>query len=682
MTVFEILCACTVFLSAFLLFQIQPMIAKIILPWFGGVSAVWSTCMLFFQTVLLVGYIYAHWIQGRFSARRQALVHSTVLALSLLALPIFADPSWKPTPADSPSLRILGLLSVTVGLPYFVVSTTSSLVQAWYARTHRGAIPYRLFALSNLASMLALLSYPLVFEPALTTRLQANVWSVGYACFVVLCAATAWLGTRTSGDPSILIAAETAPPEVPRVATRILWVALAGCASILLLSVTTFLTQDVAAIPFLWVLPLAAYLLSFILCFNTPGSYRRAIYLPLVALALAIAGYWLHPAAWRPHIIPTICVFTALLFVCCMFCHGELVRLKPDPRHLTGFYVAIALGGAAGGVFVSLIAPNFFNSYYEFPIGLAMCAALAGILAPRPKAGRLSSPRFWRPALGVVFCGFLIYLGMVMRRSVHNYLLVERNFYGQLRVREYAEPDEEPYRMLVHGLINHGEQMLSEEYRRQPITYFCKASGIGHVMSARPAAPQRVGVMGMGCGTLAAYGRSGDIYRFYEINALVPPIAKTQFTYLTDSRAKIEIALGDARLTLEHEPSQQFDLLVMDAFSGDSVPVHLITREALQIYFRHLKPGGLLALNVSNNYLDLRPVLERAASSFNKIALYYSLSPDDDDILCYPSGWVVIADPGIRQSAPDLVKAGEILAPRQDFRMWTDDFSSLWGVMK
>ena len=379
MTALELLYACTVFLSAFLLFQIQPMIAKMILPWFGGVSAVWSTCMLFFQIVLLLGYVYAHWLQGRPSARRQALIHSTVLALSLLAVPIFADPSWKPAPGDSPSLRILGLLSVTVGLPYFVVSTTSSLVQAWYARTHRGAMPYRLFALSNLASMLALLSYPLVVEPALTTRLQANVWSLGYACFVVLCAATAWLGTRTGADTSITVAAETAPPEEPRLATRILWVALAACASILLLSVTTFLTQDVAAIPFLWVLPLAAYLLSFILCFNAPGSYRRAIYLPLVVVALAIAGYWLHPAAWRPHMIPTICVFTASLFVCCMFCHGELARLKPHPRYLTGFYVAISLGGAAGGVFVGLIAPNFFNSYYEFPIGLAICAALVGV---------------------------------------------------------------------------------------------------------------------------------------------------------------------------------------------------------------------------------------------------------------------------------------------------------------
>lgn len=638
--------------------------------------------MVFFQIVLLLGYVYAHWLQGRFSPRRQALIHSTLLALSLLALPIVADPSWKPAPGDRPSLRILGLLSVTVGLPYFVVTTTSSLVQAWYARTHYGSVPYRLFALSNLASMLALLSYPLVVEPKLTTRLQANVWSVGYACFALLCAATAWFGTRASEDTSTNIAAESDPPEAPRLATRILWVALAACASILLLSVTTFLTQDVAAIPFLWVLPLAAYLLSFILCFNTPASYKRAIYLPLVVVALAIAGYRLHPAAWRPHMIPTICVFTIALFVFCMFCHGELVRLRPHPRYLTGFYVAVALGGAVGGVFVGLIAPNFFNAYYEFPIGLAMCAALLGMLTPRPKTGWLSAPRFWRPALGVVYCGFVIYLGMVMRRGVHNYLLVERNFYGQLRVRDYAEPDEEPYRMLVHGLINHGEQMLSDEYRKQPITYFCAASGIGRVMAARPAAPQRVGIMGMGCGTLAAYGRPGDVYRFYEINALVPPIAKTQFTYLTDSRAKIEIALGDARLSLEHEPSQLFDLLVMDAFSGDSVPVHLITEEALQIYFRHLKPGGLLALNVSNNYLDLRPVLERAASSFHKIALYYSLSPEDDDILCYPSGWVVIADPGVGQIAPDLVKAGVLLTPRRNFRVWTDDFSSLWGVLK
>ena len=652
------------------------MIAKMILPWFGGASAVWSTCMLFFQIVLLVGYLWGHWLQNQFRPRTQAMIHSVVLALSLLALPIIPNPSWKPAPGDNPSLRILGLLIVTVGLPYFLVSTTSPLIQAWYARTHRGVVPYRLFALSNLASMLALLSYPLVFEPALTTRFQANTWSVAYGCFVVLCGATAWLSARMKGA---VATTEEAASEPPSGLTRVLWVVLPACASILLLSLTTFLTQDVAAIPFLWVLPLVVYLLSFILCFNTAGAYNRAVYMPLVLLALALTAYRFQPGGWRPHMVPTIVVLSGSLFVYCMFCHGELVRLKPHARYLTGFYVALSLGGAVGGLFVGLIAPNFFNAYYEFPFGLAMCAALLVFLAPQLTA---RWKNLWRPALFVIFCGFVGYLGWATRRGIHDYLLVERNFYGQLRVRQYAEPDEEPYRMLIHGLINHGEQLLAEQYRKEPITYFCRASGIGQVMSSRAKAPQRVGIMGMGCGTLAAYGRPGDTYRFYEINALVPPIARTQFTYIADSAAKVEVALGDARLSLEHEPDQQFDLLVMDAFSGDSVPVHLITREALQLYFRHLKPGGLLAVNISNNYLDMRPVLERAASSFHKIALYYSLDPSEDDLLCYKSGWVVIADPTIRQTSPEFVKAGEILSPIRNFRVWTDDYSSLWGILK
>jgi len=308
-----------------------------------------------------------------------------------------------------------------------------------------------------------------------------------------------------------------------------------------------------------------------------------------------------------------------------------------------------------------------------------MCAALVATVLPRPSRW----VRWWRPGISVLFLAYTVYLAMGVRQSVHGYRVVERNFYGQLRVFQDGNPGEEDaYRRLVHGLINHGEQMLNEKYRRQPITYFCPGSGIGRVMAARPAAPQRVGIMGMGCGTLAAYGRRGDTYRIYEINALVPPIAQTEFTYLSDSPAKIEFVLGDARLSLEREPDQTFDLLVMDAFSGDSVPVHLITREALEMYWRHLKPGGLLAVNISNNYLDLRPVMERAASHFGKLAIVYSFTPEDDDELCFPSSWVVMADPAIRQNAPELVKAGEILAPRPDFRMWTDDFSSLWGILK
>jgi hypothetical protein len=375
MEILELLYAGTVFLSAFLLFQIQPIIAKMILPWFGGSSAVWSTCMLFFQVMLLLGYLYAHWLQGRFTPRREALTHSALLALSLLALPIVANPAWKPSPADNPSLRILGLLAITVGLPYFLVSTTSSLVQAWYARTHAGVVPYRLFALSNFASMLALLSYPLVVEPALPTRLQGRVWSIAYVGFVILCAATAWFSAKRKLQDKVP-AAEADAPAALSAGLRILWVALAACASTLLLSVTTFLTQDVAAVPFLWILPLIVYLLSFILCFEAPRLYNRWVYIPLVIVALAIMADGLAPNGWSAHMIPTIAVFTGCLFVCCMVCHGELVSLKPHPRYLTSFYVMISLGGAAGGLFVGLIAPNFFHANYELPDGLAICAAL------------------------------------------------------------------------------------------------------------------------------------------------------------------------------------------------------------------------------------------------------------------------------------------------------------------
>jgi SAM-dependent methyltransferase len=365
-----------------------------------------------------------------------------------------------------------------------------------------------------------------------------------------------------------------------------------------------------------------------------------------------------------------------------MFCHGELVRRRPHPHYLTGFYLMISIGGAAGGIFVGLIAPNFFNASYEFPIGIAFCAALFALLAEPPRLGARWR-RLWRPALAALCCGYVIFLGVSVRHSVHDYLAVKRNFYGQLRVYQVGVPaDEDSHRTLVHGGIDHGEQMLNEKYRRLPVTYFCSLSGIGQILTARSkTGPQRVGVMGLGAGTLLAYGRPGDTYRIYEINPIVLSLAQTQFTYLKDTPARVEVILGDARLTLEREPPQHFDVLVMDAFSGDSVPVHLITREAIQGYLRHLNPGGLLVVNVTNTYLDLRPVVERAASYFGRIAIFYHVD-EYEDSFCTTSSWTAIADPSIRQTAPDLVQAGQILTPHPSFRMWTDDFSSMWGVLR
>jgi SAM-dependent methyltransferase len=683
--------AATIFLSAFLLFEVQPVIAKMILPWFGGTSAVWSTCMLFFQVVLLLGYLYAHFLNRRLTPRRQAIVHIAILAVSAATLPILPNPHWKVSDIAQPSLRILALLATTVGLPYFLLASTSPLLQAWYARTHKQGLPYRLFALSNFASLLALLSYPLLIEPTLPSRLQGTTWSVAYILFAIVCGWTAW---RASSGAAIATAPSIDTPA-PSWLTRLLWLALSASASILLLAVTTHLTQDVAPIPFLWIAPLTAYLLTFIICFEAPRLYYRPLVLPLFAIAMAFMAFVLWPEArfvQAPLLhfvgsmtgIRTIVAFLAALFLACMACHGELARLKPDPRYLTGFYVTVSLGGALGGLFVGLLAPNFFRAFYEFPIGLAVCAIAVAAVVTRDLWTR-SEPRSYGTAV-VLAAIVLLYcwgVSVDIRESVAGYRIVARNFYGLLRVYDDGNSfDEFASRKLVHGVINHGEQMLNDPYRHQPITYFCPDSGVGRAMRALEGHPRRIGILGLGCGTLAAYGRPGDTLRIYEINPLVVALARSEFTYLKDTPAHVETALGDGRLTLEAEPPQNFDILVMDAFSGDSVPVHLITREAFQLYFRHLKPDGVLAVNITNKYLDLEPVVERAAAAFGKVAVVYRFNPPDSDLLCFACSWALILDRAILDAHPALRIHAVELKQSRPFRMWTDDFSNMYSILK
>ena len=722
----------TIFLSAFLLFEVQPVIAKMILPWFGGSSAVWSTCMLFFQIVLLLGYLYAHWLH-KLAPRRQAIVHIAALAVSLAALPIIPNASWKQQGLAQPSLTILALLAVTVGLPYFLLSSTSPLLQAWYARTHAGGLPYRLFALSNFASMLALLTYPFLVEPNLSSKTQAWIWSGGFVCFAAICALTAW---KTSAGKTIAAAEapDDDPGPAPGFGVRLIWLGLAASASVLLLAITTHLTQDVAAIPFLWIAPLAVYLLTFIICFEAPRLYFRPVFVPLFAASLAFMAYRLWPDHARMEMRGVIALLVFALFNCCMVCHGELVRLKPHPRYLTGFYVTVSLGGAVGGLFVGLVAPNLFRAYYEFPIGLALCALTLAIVfalafwrtaAPRrlaaaglialaiasavvlllenypiyiygslAAAGILASAPLWKPALAPKVAstvGLAAVLGLfgyglqqIMHQMVEGYTVVTRNFYGQLRVYSQGDPrvDDLACVRLVHGTINHGEQLLREDYRRRPVTYFCPQTGIGRAMHAQEGKPRRIGILGLGCGTLAAYGRGGDTLRIYEINPLVLDIANRNFTYIKDTPAKVEVALGDGRLLLESEPPQHFDMLVMDAFSGDSVPVHLITREAFEIYFRHLKPDGILAVNISNTYLDLEPVMERAANALHKVAMVYHFTPDEDDEICYSCSWALIMDAATADAHPELKANTKILKPERPFRIWTDEFSNMFSILK
>jgi SAM-dependent methyltransferase len=673
-----LLYAVTILVSAFLLFQVQPVIARMILPWFGGSAAVWTTCLLFFQSVLLLGYLYSHWLYKKLRPRAQMAAHMALLAVSAAVLPIWPAASWKPTGGDDPTLRILLLLLASVGLPYFLLATTGPLLQAWYGRRYRGAMPYRLYALSNAGSMFALVSYPVLFEPRLGTRHQALAWSWGYGVFILLCAATAWMGRKDAGGepPSAMAAAEPA-------ARIFFWIALPGCASILLMAITNHLTQNIAAIPFLWILPLSIYLLSFILCFESVWWYRRTLFLGLFAVAVGGMAYALSPEFQNTPVKVTIPFFAVGLFICCMVCHGELARLKPEPSRLTYFYVMIALGGALGGGFVALIAPRVFSGFYELPVGLAACALAAlAVWRADPESG-LGGP-WQRPApVGAVLLTLAVtgYLGLTIYGRGHDARVMVRNFYGGLRVIDVAADDsEEPVRRLMHGTITHGEEYLKPEFQSRPTTYYGPNSGVGRaIRQDQEKGPVRVGVIGLGTGTLAAYGRGGDYFRFYDINPLVLRLANTEFHFLKLCKARVEVVLGDARLSLEREAPENFDVLAVDAFSSDAIPVHLLTREAMALYFRHLKPDGVLAVHVSNKHLNLKPVVKLAAAALGKDARVVDTEDEPNDV--FGSTWVLVTSAASFFDAPLTRMAVAVPLPR-NMRMWTDDYSNLFQILK
>ncbi|HLK46628.1 MAG TPA: fused MFS/spermidine synthase [Bryobacteraceae bacterium] len=677
-----ILYALTIVVSAFLLFQVQPVIAKIILPWFGGSAAVWTTCLLFFQVVLLLGYLYAHAVIRYLKPRMQMLVHAGLLLVSAAALPIYPNASWKPYGNEDPSLRILGLLAATVGLPYFLLSTTGPLLQAWYARRYKGAIPYRLYALSNAGSMFALLSYPVLFEPIYTTHQQALMWSVAYVLFAALCAVTAF----RSG--TAVAAAETTESEAahkPGATQYWAWMGLAACASVMLLAVTNHMSQNIAAIPFLWILPLSIYLLSFILCFEGSGWYRRTPYLQLFAVALGSMAYAMSSEQESNLPIKVMLPLFAMgLFTCCMVCHGELARLKPHPKYLTHFYLMISAGGALGGIFVGLVAPHWFNAFYEMPVGMAGCALLVVmVLKQDPELEWFQNFRQPAPLVAAGLTVALItYLGMQIRDGNHGALVLARNFYGGLKVRDSGPATRlDAVRSLTHGTINHGEEFLNPARRDWPTTYYGPNTGIGvAIREKQKQGPIRVGVIGLGTGTISAYGRPGDYYRFYEINPLVPRIARGEFHFVPDSKAHVDIAMGDARLSLEREQPENFDVLAVDAFSSDSIPVHLLTRQAMDLFFHHLKPDGILAVHISNRYLDLQPVVRGEAQATGKITRLVD-TDDDDSQDVFGATWVLVTSPAAGFSK-EIVNASHEVEKNRTVRLWTDDFSNLYQILK
>lgn len=664
--------AATVFLSAFLLFLVQPLLAKQILPWFGGAAIVWTLAMVFFQSGLLVGYAYAHVLASHVAPRAQAPIHLALLAASLAFLPLVPDPAWKPQGGASPAMGILGLLFATVALPYALLSATSPLVQAWRARARPRESPYRLFALSNLASMLALLGYPFVVEPRLTSHAQSLAWSAGYGTFAATCAALAWRSRKLPATPHAHVHGDEAPP---RLATMALWLALSATGAALLLAVTNHLTQNIPSIPLLWVVPLAIYLLTFILCFEGRERYSRDGYLAALAAMVCAMAWFLLDRRLQFQLPWQSAVFAVGLFVACMFCHGELARAKPAPRHLTAFYLVVATGGVVGGVLVGIVAPRVLPGYLELQVALVALAALA-LALNRGRALRVTA------ILGGVAC---IAAGALAWR-IHDFtagtVFIERNDYGVVRVKEAqvdaADPDTR-YRTLVHGSILHGEQWLAEKYRRAATTYYKTTSGIGRTLLAFEGRPIRVGIIGLGAGTLAAYADADDVYRFYEIDPAVVKVANTWFTYLRDSSGRIEVVLGDARLSLEREAPQRFDVLAVDAFSGDSIPVHLITEEAVDEYLRHMKPGGVIAFHISNRFLDLKPVLLAIAA---RKGLQFAFLHEPDDAGGTTSDWVVLTRERAFLGRPAIAEITEPVAPDPGFRSWTDDYSSLLPVLR
>jgi SAM-dependent methyltransferase len=669
----RLLFATTIFLGAFLLFLIEPLIAKLILPWFGGSAAIWATCLVFFQTALLLGYLYADATIRRLSPKRQSVLHLGLLLASLLWLPIAPQLFWRSHVTVDPAWRILGLLTFSIGLPFLLLSSTSPLLQTWYARRAPGRSPYYLFALSNLASLLALLSFPFLIEPRLSSRHQAALWSMGYGLFALFCALSAWI---SRGYHPIAPTLPETPPEdaPPASSTKILWLSLSACGSMMLLAVTNHLSDNVAPVPLLWVVPLTLYLLSFAIVFAKRRLYSRWLAARFMAVALGAAGYAIYDSSITHAIQISVPLFCTALFVVCLFCHGELVQRKPAVRYLTSFYLVISLGGALGAVCVGLLAPHILSGIFELPIVLLLAAILAAVVL---WSEGWSARLFWA-CVSVCMCAVLVMNVRTMRDGT---VAMMRNFYGALRIQEFKIGLQLPYRSLVNGTIEHGAQYLAFPENRNPTTYYGRRSGVGLALRFCCDGPKRVGVIGLGAGTLAAYGKTGDTFRFYEINPQVVQVANGWFTFLKQSPAKTEIVLGDARLSLESEPSQQFDVLAVDAFSGDAIPVHLLTKEAFAVYFRHLKPDGILAIHTSNTYLKLAPVVKLLAEDAEYATRLIS-SDEEVTMMVSPADWVLVTRNQEFLNKPETFTGSENITVPPRLLLWTDDYNNLFDILR
>jgi hypothetical protein len=758
--------AIAIFFSAFLLFQIQPLISKRILPWFGGSPAVWTVCLVFFQMALFAGYLYAHACNTWLSLRRQVLVHLAIIVTTCAVLRVLPADRWKSGVTGDPVWDILWMLAVTIGLPYFVLATTGPLLQAWFARVFPGRTPFRLYALSNLGSLLALVSYPFLFEPLWDLPQQAGIWTTAFVAFAVLTAFVAMRVWRSPVEaPASAIGIES--HVSPRWSQFTAWLIWPACAVVVLMATTNHISTDVAAVPFLWVVPLALYLLTFIIAFDHPRWHRPVLTasLTLVAIYGSALLYkesvgWINfydcgmtgrcarmllelppqqpsgaervesPQGPRFYVgfVPFLATNFAALFGICLLCHGELARQRPNPRYLTSFYLMIAAGGAVGGMAMALVAPHVFDTFVEWKLAMftgtivTLGLVLHGLVSlavpadrdsttplpvPVRDRKRSSDPISERPLVAK-----LLLLGLLMPASFVLLDMVEylyspkkgvqfqgRNFFGALTVRE-RNPEKAHTRnfVLLHGVTVHGSQFVAPERRGQPTTYYSTTSGVGRTLnyfrSQPPHGGIRIGDVGLGTGTIAAYAGAGDTISFYEIDPAIVDIATSGrwFTYVADAEARgatCEIKIGDGRLTLERESasgtSPRYHVLVLDAFSGDAVPVHLLTLEAFKLYVERLTTitddgeDGALAVNISNRYLDLEPVVRSAAKHYGLPALRIH-SPQIPEQSINSADWMILShNEALLERLRPFARQHE---PTKPAVLWTDQRSSLFEVLK
>lgn len=677
--------ATAIFLSALLLFLVQPLIGRFLLPWFGGMPEVWTACMLFFQSALLIGYAYADWLV-RLPLRWQAIVHTLAAALAALSLRIIPPDSFKPTPLDMPVWQILKICMMSVGGAFVFLSASSPLLQRWAVLRQPHSNPYRLYALSNAGSLLALFCFPFLLEPLMSRQRIAIAWQGTFWVCAALLAGLAWymVAYKACASPTPRHGRSYLASNLDKIrfTARLLWLALPMCGSVLLLATTNKITMDIAVVPFLWTLPLALYLISFIVCFEYPKFYHRTSWLA-VLIAAMMGHVWLGRNAEQISVWLIVAVYSLMLLAGCMICHGELYHRRPVAQYLTAYYLCIASGGALGGGFAALIAPLIFRQYHELHLAV-LAAVLIAVMCRQDVSAAFARRRpFWAVALCLIGLGG-IYWHDLRAQENEKVLIRQRNFFGVLTILEQtgAHPADDK-RWMQHGTTYHGLQFLQPAKRHLPTGYYDPDSGIGLLLtSLQDRPPLKIGIVGLGVGTLAAYGRDGDRYDFYEINPAVKRLAYEYFTFLADSRAKIEILLGDARLTMERQLPQQYDVLVLDAFSSDAIPTHLLTAQAFEIFLRHLQPDGVLAVHLSTRYLNLKPIIWKLAEHFQLQTIWIE-SFGSDRLGALASDWLLLSRNATSLQIPAL-QARQSRKPDHlgSVPLWTDDYTPLLALLK